>query len=439
MLKEKYNKKVISIDEAVGMIKSNDSVVVAPGCAEPSEIMDRLPSIADNVENVTLTTMLSMKMYDVYKDSKYKGIVNVESAFYSLPLRIANKFKISTFVPSHLRNVGPSMGKKRTNILYTMVSPMDNHGYFSMGPSGCIDQYDVLENVDKVVALVNPQMPRTFGDTSLHIDRIDYVCEVDRPLPTLPEPVIGEEDMKIGEYISELVDDGSTIQLGIGAIPNAAALKLMNKKDLGIHTEMLNDAMVDLCEAGVVTGNKKTIYPKKIITAFTLGTKKVYDFIDNNPSILHLRCSHTNDPFVVAQNYKMVSINTTLQIDLTGQCASESIINEQISGTGGQVETAIGAQMGKEGKSIIALRSTANIKKAGTDEKVRVSKIVPYLEKGTIVTLARTDVDYVVTEYGVAKLKGYSVSDRAKMLINIAHPDFREELTEVAKKNRIFC
>lgn len=438
MIKKDYKNKTISLDEAVGLIKSDDFVVFAPGSTEPIEIIDRLTSIADKVNNVTLSTLLSLKLHEVFKDPNYKESFNVESAFYSPPLRLANKLGISTFIPSHLRNVGPSLSKERANILYTMVAPMDKHGYFSMGTTGGVYQYDVLENVDKVVAIVNPQMPRTFGDTSIHFNQIDYFCEIDRPILALPDPVITDEDLKIGEYISELIEDGSTIQLGIGAIPNAAALKLMNKKDLGVHTEMLNDAIVDLYEAGVVTGNKKTLYPKKIVTCFTLGTQKLYDFVNDNPSILHLRCSYTNNPFVVAQNHKMVSVNTTLQIDFTGQCASESIINQQISGTGGQVETAIGAQMAVGGKSIIALRSTATIKKPGSDEMIRVSKIVPFLEKGTVVTLARTDVDYVVTEYGVAKLKGATVRDRAKMLISIAHPDFRDELTEEAKKIKYF-
>jgi len=437
MIRKTYEDKIISLDEAVGLIKENDSVVFSPAHTEPLEIIERLPSIADRVKNVTLSTMLSLRLHEIYKDPKYKGIFNIESAFYSPPLRMANKFGISTFIPSHLRNVGPNTSKKRANILYTVVAPMDKHGYFSMGCSGTIYQYDVLRNVDKIVALVNPQMPRTFGDTSIHFSQIDHICQIDRPIITLPDPVISDEDMRIGEYVSELIEDGSTIQLGIGSIPNAAALKLINKKDLGIHTEMLNDSMVDLCEAGVITGNRKTLHPKKIVTTFTLGTQKVYDFIDDNPSVLHLRCSYANNPFVVAQNYRMVSVNTTLQIDFSGQCASESIINEQISGTGGQVETAIGAQMSEGGKSIITLQSTANIKKPGSNEKIRVSKIVPYLEKGTAVTLGRTDVDYVVTEYGIAELKGNSLKDRAKMLINIAHPDFRDELMEEAKRNGI--
>lgn len=435
MNRETYESKRCSLEAAVGLIESNQRIVMSPGSVEPLEIVDLLPSIADRVKNVTLTTMLSMKLHEIYTNPKCADSFRVESSFYSMPLRIASKNRVSEFIPSHLRNVGPLCSQKRTDILFTMVSPMDKYGYFSMGCTGSIMQYDILKNVDKVVALVNPQMPRTFGDTAIHLDQIDYICEIDRPLLTLPEPTLTEEDMKIGSYISELIEDGSTIQLGIGAITNAAALQLKNKKNLGIHTEMLSDAMVELCKAGAVNGSQKTLHPNKIVTVFTLGSKKSYDFIDDNPAVLHLRCSYTNNPSVIAKNDKMISVNTTIQIDLLGQCASETVGLQQISGTGGQVETAIGAQMAKGGKSIMALRSTAEIKKKGSEEKVTVSKIVPFLDPGTVVTMTRTDVDYVVTEYGIARLKGATVSERVKRLIEIAHPDFRETLTETAKSN----
>ena len=331
-----------------------------------------------------------------------------------------------SFIPNHLHLAAKQrLSYKKPNIFIVTVSPMDKHGYFSLSLSLTYER-EFLEAADIVIFEVNERHPRTYGDTFVHIKDVDYLYESNRPIPELPVVEPTEKDMVIGGYISELVDDGSTIQLGIGGIPNAVAKSLINKKDLGIHTEMFTDGMVDLYEAGVITNKKKSIHIGKAVTTFALGSKRLYDFLDDNPGIEFHRGAYTNDPYVVGQNYKMVSINTSLQIDLTGQVCSEALGHVQYSGTGGQADTAIGSQMSPGGKSIIALYSTA--------KNDTISTIVPLLTEGAAVSLSRNDVDYVVTEYGVAPLKGREIRQRVKNLIAIAHPDFRKELEEKAEK-----
>jgi acyl-CoA hydrolase len=435
MYRKEYSKKRISVEDAVLLIKTNNHLVLSGGPIEPWSFIEKMPILKNAVRDVRVSNVLSLKAHEVMINAEYKGVFEFEACFYSGVQRITEKLGYGSHVPTHLRNAASGILRQNSNpdIFVVTVSPMDKNGFFTTGP-GVIYDFEMIQKAKVVIVEVNERFPRTFGDTLVHISDVDYIYEVDRPVPGIPDSPITDIDKRIGEYVSELIEDGSTIQLGIGAIPNAAAKELIHKKDLGIHTEMLNDAMVDLYYAGAITGKRKNVFPQKIITSFTMGSKKVYDFIDDNPLVFHFRPHYTNNPFIVGSNNKMVSINTTLQIDFTGQCASESIKNVQISGTGGQVETSIGAQMSNGGKSIITLHSTAYIKKKGEDKKIRVSKIIPFLEEGTIVTLTRTDVEYVVTEYGVACLKGASVRERTKMLINIAHPDFREELTEKAKK-----
>ena len=270
----------------------------------------------------------------------------------------------------------------------------------------------------------------TLGDTQVHISEIDHVVENTIPLVQLPPVEPGEEELVIGQYIAEMIEDGATLQLGIGGIPNAIAQSLMDKRDLGVHTEMFTDGMVDLFNAGVITGRRKTIWKGKMVGTFALGTQKLYDFIDTNLAVEFQQGYVVNDPCVVGQNHKMVSINTALQVDLTGQVCSEAIGNRHYSGTGGQADTHRGAQRSPGGKGIIALRSTA---KAG-----KISTIVAQLPAGAKVTLGRNDIDYIVTEYGVAHLKGRSVRDRVQAMINIAHPDFRAELREEANRLQIW-
>jgi acyl-CoA hydrolase len=310
---------------------------------------------------------------------------------------------------------------------------MDEHGYLSMSLSATYERIMVDEGA-LVIAEENPQKPRVFGDVTIHISEIDALVDADYPTPEIPHVPFTENDNKIAGYVAEFIDDGSTIQLGIGGIPNALANGLKNKKHLGIHTEMLTDNMVDLIECGAVDNTMKTLYRHKTVGAFAMGTQKLYSFIDNNPSVVLMNGNWVNNPAVVGQNYKMQSINTTLEVDLFGQCASESIGPVQYSGSGGQTDTAVGAQRSAGGHSFICLYSTANVKNEN-GERTMISKITPMLKQGSVVTLSRNDVDYVVTEYGIVNLRGRSLRERAERLISIAHPDFRDELRFYVNKH----
>lgn len=424
--KREYNNKKITVDDALNMVKSDFDIVVGLAASEPVEFLSRLHEIKDEVRNVNVLTCLNMGDYEFTTNPEMYGHFTNLSWFYNPLTRKAHPHKMVSFIPNHLHLAAKQrLSYKKPNIFIVTVSPMDKHGYFSLSLSLTYER-EFLEAADIVIFEVNERHPRTYGDTFVHIKDVDYLYESNRPIPELPVVEPTEKDMVIGGYISELVDDGSTIQLGIGGIPNAVAKSLINKKDLGIHTEMFTDGMVDLYEAGVITNKKKSIHKGKAVTTFALGSKRLYDFLDDNPGIEFHRGAYTNDPYVVGQNYKMVSINTSLQIDLTGQVCSEALGHVQYSGTGGQADTAIGSQMSPGGKSIIALYSTA--------KNDTISTIVPLLTEGAAVSLSRNDVDYVVTEYGVAPLKGREIRQRVKNLIAIAHPDFRKELEEKAEK-----
>jgi len=279
-----------------------------------------------------------------------------------------------------------------------------------------------------VVAEVNAQMPRTLGDSFIHVSKLTHVVESDRPVLALPRDPFTDVPRRIGSHIAELIDGGATLQLGIGGIPDAVLSQLGDKRHLGIHTEMFSDGVVDLVEQGVITNEKKTLHPGKVVSAFAMGSRALYDFIDNNPIIEMHPCHYTNDPFVIAQNDKMISINSAISIDLTGQINSDTIGTRFYSGIGGQVDFVRGAVRSKGGKSIIAFPSTA---RGG-----QVSRIVPTLQEGAGVVTSRGDVDHVATEYGVAYLHGKSIRERARALIGIAHPRFREELERFARQRR---
>lgn len=430
---EMYRRKLITVEQALDMIKSHDHIVSALAAAEPKALLSQLHTRADQLEGVIISTCLPMGEYEYFMNPQYKESFLMEGWFYSPSIRKAHQHGNVSFIPNHLHLAATKrIVHRRPNVFVGTASPMDKHGYLSLSLSATYER-EMIEHADLVIIEVNPNMPRTFGDTIIHISQLDYVIEAAYPVPQLPVVTPSEKDRVIGAYIADLVEDGSTIQLGIGGIPNAVAAALMNKRDLGIHTEMFTDGMVDLYQAGVITGKCKTLMPGKMVATFALGTQKLYDFIDDNPAVSIMRGTWVNDPYVIGQNHQMVSINTTLEIDLTGQCCSESIGHSQFSGTGGQADTAIGAQISKGGKSIIALYSTASIRVPGQEERKTISKIVPRLSHGAVVSLSRNDVDFVVTEYGVAALKGTSIRDRVKALIEIAHPDFRDQLRDEAK------
>ncbi len=427
---DEYKKRLISIPEAVSKIKSNDNLVVAMCASEPQGLMSQFHTVANHVENARVFSCLTLKPYDFYMKPEMRGHFELASWFHAPGSRAAIKANTGTvtYVPNMLHRAATDfIFARKPHIFFGTCTPPDKHGYVSLS-LGITYEKDVLEAADLVVLEVNPLLPRTFGDTLLHVSHVDYFVEYEQEVPELPSPQPSETDLIIGNYIGELIEDGSTIQLGIGGIPNAAALALRDKKDLGVHTEMIVDSVMELYEMGVITNNAKAFHKGKVVATFAMGSRKLYDWLDDNVGVEFMRGKWVNNPAVVAKNSKMVSINTCLSVDLTGQVASESLGPLQYSGTGGQSDTAEGAVEGFDGKgkSIIACYSTA---KNGT-----LSTIVPVLAEGTAVTLHRSLVDNVVTEFGIARLRGKTVRERAKELIAVAHPNFREELSAQAKK-----
>jgi len=430
--------KIISVEEALSYIKTGDHIVSGVAGAEPKALFSKLHEINKRVKDVHVMTCLPMEIYDFYNNPEYRDSFMMEGWFYSAAMRKRHPDKNISFIPNHLHFAAQKrIDYKKPNVYVGNCSPADKHGYVSLGLS-MVYEREMIDAADLVILEVNPNVPRTFGDTLLHTSSVDYFIETSYEMPELPISEPNEKDKKIGAFIAEYIDDGATLQLGIGGIPNAVAQALKSKKNLGIHTEMFTDGMVDLYEAGAVNNCLKSLHPDKMVAAFALGSKKLYDFIDDNPAVAIMRGSYVNDPYVIGKNDRMVSINTSIEVDLTGQCCSESVGSKQISGTGGQADTAIGAQNAKDGKSFIALYATTMVKDPISGEKVEKSKIVPTLSKGAIVSLSRNDVDFVVTEYGVAALRGTSVRERVKRLIAIAHPDFRASLQEEADQLMIW-
>jgi len=434
VMKVNYKDKLISVQQALAMIKSNDVIVTGLGAAEAKATLSQLHTIADIVKNVKTTTCLPMDNPAYFMNPEYKDSFTMDAWFYTGPLRKAHKNGNISFIPNHLHLAGTKrLFHTLPNIYIGNATPPDKHGYVSLSLSNTYEKR-MIEIADLVIIEINPKLPRTFGDVEVHVNDIDYLIEVDYDIPELPDTIPNEKDLKIGANIAEYINDGDCIQLGIGGIPNAVAASLMDKKDLGVHTEMLTTGLMKLAKAGVITGKKKTLHKGKMVATFALGTKELYDFIDDNPACVILDGNYVNNPYTIGLNDNQVSINTTIEIDLTGQCASESIGSVQFSGTGGQADTAIGAQNAKNGRSFIALYSTAMVKNHETGEREEISKIVPQLKQGAAVTLSRNDVDFVVTEYGVAALRGTNIQERVERLIEIAHPKFKEELLKQAKE-----
>ena len=429
-----YSNKITTLEKALQVVKSGDMIVAGLAASEGKLFLENLHTIADQVEDITVTNCLPMAEAEYFVNEAYKNVFQVDGWFYTSPLRKAHNHGNISFIPNNLHLSGVKRLKfAQPDIYIGNATPPDKHGYVSLSLSNVYEKR-MIEAAKVVILEINPKLPRTFGDVELHVNDIDMMIEVDYEIPTLADVEPNEMDLKIGANIAEYIKDGDCIQLGIGGIPNAVAASLMNKKDLGIHTEMLTTGMMKLIKKGVVTGKAKNFYPNKVVATFALGTKDLYDFIDDNPSILIMDGNYVNDPCVIGLNDNQVSINTSIEVDLTGQCASESIGTTQFSGTGGQADTAIGAQRSKNGSSFIALYSTANVMNKKTGQRERISKIVPMLRQGAAVTLSRNDVDYVVTEYGVAALRGTSIKERVKRLVAIAHPDFRDEILEGARQ-----
>jgi acyl-CoA hydrolase len=425
-----YQRKRIAIEEAVGKIQSDDDVIVAQCASEPQGCMAQFHLAAERVENVRVFSVLTLKPYEFYMRPDMKGRFELCSWFHAPGSRkaIVENTGTVTYVPNMLhRAAADRIHARRPGVFFGTCTPVDSKGFVSLS-LGITYEKEVIEHARTVILEVNENLPRTFGDTHLHVSDVTYFVEHTCDVPTLPAPEPSRTDLAIGGHIAELVPDEATIQLGIGGIPNAAALALKDKRDLGVHTEMMVDSMMELYEQGVITNKRKALVKDKFVCTFAMGSRRLYDWLDDNMAVEFRRGSWVNDPAIIRRNSKMVSINTCLMVDFTGQVASESIGTDQYSGTGGQTDTAVGAKEAFDGlgKSIIACASTA---RGG-----QVSTIVPTLPAGTAVTLHRSNTDYIVTEHGVAPMRGRTVRERTQNLIAVAHPDHRGERREAAHK-----
>lgn len=421
--------KIIKIQEAIALIQDHNNIVISMAAAEPQLFLSHLSLLNKQVQ-----IMNCLPLVDVYQSQVIPKSVGFDSLFYSSQMRkLASIHQGLSYVPSHLHQAGINrMNQFPPDIFIGSAASDPNESKISLSLSNVYEMEAFKRSKIKIIEL-NPNMPFVYGDHVIHREEIDYIIESSY-LPTqITYDTKDQRDETIGILIANHIEDGSTLQFGIGAIPNAVAKALIHKKDLGIHTEMLSDGLIELIKLGVANGHKKTLYPNKHICSFILGTQSLYDYVHRNSDIQLLDANHVNDPYVIGQNHKQISINTTIEIDLTGQCNSETLNQQHFSGTGGQTDTAVGAQRSKNGKSFIALHSTALLKTKDGQQKV-ISKIVPRFTNGDSVSLSRNDVDYVVTEYGVVKLKGLTNKERIIKLISIAHPDFKEYLLSEAKK-----
>lgn len=428
--KEKYQRKVVSVEEALQRVKSHDMIVCGMAACEPATFLSQLHTIKDRVKDVTVVTGIMGGSYDFFMNPSMHGHFRNITWMYERGSRLAHFSGTVSYLPVQMHQLGYFLTTEHhINIFVGCASSMDKHGYFSLSLSTILEK-DCLERADLVILEVVPNLPRTYGDTQVHISEVDLVIETDREVPLFNPSPVDEKDRIIGQYVADLIEDGSTIQLGIGNIPSAVAQSLKDKHDLGVHSGLISDSILDLYEAGAITNRCKTLWKNKFITCLAVGTKRLYDFLDNNMAIEFHRGSIVNNPTVIAKNNKMVSINTAIQLDLTGQCCAESIGPHQFSGAGGLKAWLAGSAESQGGKSILAFHSTLK------DDTV--SRIVPWLDVGSIVTSSRVDIHYVVTEYGVANLRGRSIRERVQQLINIAHPIWRDFLRFEAEKKQIW-
>ena len=424
--KTEYARKRVSAADALACVKSGDRVVIGHACGEPLALVDALVARAGDLRDVEINHMVAMGKGEYCRPECAESFFH-KSLFVGASTREAVRDGRGDYVPVFFSEI-PKLfteGYLSPDVVLMQVSPPDKHGFCSFGIS--VDYTKPAAQVAKtVVAQVNLNMPRTHGDSFIHVSKLDLIVEAGTPIIELSPPAIGEVEQAIGQNIAGLVEDGSCLQLGIGAIPDAVLLFLHEKNDLGIHSEMFSDGVVELYEQGVVTNRCKSVHPDKMVATFLMGTRRLYDFVDDNPIVNMFPVNYVNDPVVIGQNDRVVAINSALEVDLQGQVAADSMGPMQFTGIGGQVDFMRGAARSRGGKAIIALPATA---KKGT-----VSRIVPCLATGAAGTTMRADVDYVVTEYGVAHLRGKGLRERARVLVDIAHPDFRDQIREEAAR-----
>jgi acyl-CoA hydrolase len=428
-IQEAYLQKRGSANDALNLLKDGDFIIVPTGVGEPPTLLTALSKHRRRFHDIKVAQILALRKFE-YLDPETVEHVRHVALFFGGATRVGGQAGWIDFIPNYFSEIPGMIERSQiaSDVVFSMASPMDSHGYFSLS-LGTDYTMAAISRAREVVLEVNPNVPFANGNCHVHISQVSALVESEEPILEVALPKIGAVQEAIGKYVADLIDDGSTLQIGYGGIPDAVVMQLTQKRDLGIHTEMIGDGIMTLLESGAVTNRKKTHFPGKMLATFALGSKKLYEFMHRNPMLEMHPVSFTNDPYVAAQNDKLIAINATMQVDLLGQCGSESIGDLPYSGTGGQVDFVRAANRSRDGKSFIVLPSTA---KSDT-----ISRIVPVLSPGTHLTTSKNDVNYVVTEFGVAQLRGKSAKQRARELIAISHPDFRAGLTEVAKQMRL--
>ncbi len=426
-----YKSRIVTADEAVRCVKSGDRIFLTGNVSVPQKSLAALVAYAPNLKDVEICQALTIGPAD-YVNPDMEGHLRVNTLFISHNVRKAVQEGRADFTPVLLSEF-PLLFKRGIlplDVAMIHVSPPDEHGFCSLGVEVGLTK-SPAESAKIIIAEVNQQMPRTLGDSFIHVSRLNYLVPVDYPIPEMPMAEEGNSDVveKIAGFIADLIPDGATMQLGIGAIPDAVLKYLHHKKDLGVHSELFSDGVIDLVNEGVLTNARKTLHPGKIIAGFMLGTRNLYKWADDNPLIEFHRTEYVNDPFVIAQNERMVAINSAIEVDLTGQVCADSIGPKFYSGVGGQLDFIYGASRSKDGVPIIALPSTTTLR-----DGTLVTRIAAMLKLGAGVVTSRNHVRYVVTEYGVADLYGKTIRQRAQQLIRIAHPHFRVELSKQARE-----
>jgi len=424
-----YQQRLQPAAEAVRQVRDGDLIIVPTGVGEPPALLTALSEQRRDFKDVKVSQILAMRKY-AYIDPETTQHVRHVALFFGGATRAGGQEGWIDFIPNYFSEIPAQIerGQIPADVVFSMASPMDAHGYFALS-LGADYTMAAVARARAVVLEVNPNVPFANGNCHVHVSQVAALVESSDPVLEVGLPKIGPVQQAIGKHVAELIEDGSTLQIGYGGIPDAVVMQLTDKRDLGIHTEMLGDGILTLIEAGVVTNGRKNYLPGKTIATFALGSNKLYRFMDRNPAVEIHPVNFTNDPALAGLNDNLVAINATLQIDLLGQCGSESLGHAPFSGTGGQSDFVRAANRSRGGKAFIVLPSTA---KGDT-----ISRIVPSLSPGTHVSTSKNDINYVVTEYGVAQLRGKSAKQRARELIGIAHPAFRAELTEQARRLKL--
>jgi acyl-CoA hydrolase len=421
-----YQSKRVTPEGALDQLRNGDFIIVPTGVGEPPALLTALSAQRRRFQDIKVAQILAVRKFD-YFDPETADHVRHMAFFFGGASRAGGQQGSIDFIPCSFSDI-PVMiqrGQIPADVVFSMASPMDEKGFFSLslGPDYTMA---AVAKARAIVLEVNPNVPFAYGNCQVHVSQVSALVESSEPVLEVGLPKIGPVQQAIGKYVADMIDDGSTLQIGYGGIPDAVVMQLAGKHDLGIHTEMIGDGILTLIESGAITNRKKNYLPGKMVATFALGSKKLYQFMERNPALEMHPADFTNDPYLAGQNDKLVSINATLQIDLLGQCGSESLGPLPYSGSGGQVDFVRAANRSRDGKSFIVLPATAR------DDTL--TRIVPTLTPGTHVTTGKNDINYVVTEFGVAQLRGKSAKQRAQEMIAIAHPDFRAELTEGARR-----